>query len=191
MSPLHAPGATIAHPVFVNTACKEEAAIKVLMFPRRIRGDAWMMGVQLAWYLDRLDSGIPSFPAAVGRTERASFTRVCQRRKTLNRSLCLFTFHGFSLFLFTLCTSLCPCLKRMTSLGKHGWRCSGLKEKFATVTCMGWWGQQMGVFKFWSTFRCALWNQQQYRMIWAVASKKSYNCRASECDVMLVSSVQY
>lgn len=128
MSPLHAPGATIAHPVFVNTACKEEAAIKVLMFPRRIRGDAGMMGVQLAWYLDGLDAGIPSFPAAVGSAERASFTRLCQRRKTLNRSLCLFTFHGFSFLLFTLCTSLCPRLKSMTSLGKRDWWCSGQQQ---------------------------------------------------------------
>lgn len=109
MSPLHAPGATIAHPGFVNTACKEEAAIKVLRFPRRIRGDARVMGVQLEGYLDGLVSGIP---CSCRGTRRASFTWSCQRMKDAGVRVCLHFCLLFSPLYFTLCTFfLCRCLK--------------------------------------------------------------------------------
>lgn len=116
MSPLHAPGATIAHPWFVNTACKEEAAIKVLKFPHRIRGNARMMGVQLAWYLDGLVSGIPCSCRAHGGLHLHGPVR-----EERCRSLCLFIFAYFSLLFSSLFVLfLCLCLKWMTSLRKCG-----------------------------------------------------------------------
>lgn len=114
MSPLHAPGATIAHPGFVNTACKEETAIKVLKFPCRIRGNARVMGVQLARYLDRLVSGIPCSCRAHGGLHLHGPVR-----EERCRSLCLFTFSLLLVSLFVL-FFVCLCLKWMTSLCKCG-----------------------------------------------------------------------
>lgn len=97
----------MAHPVFVNTARKGEAAIKVLMFPRRIRGCAGMMGVQLGRYLDGLDWGIPSFPAAASGRERAAFLRgpVREERHSTGVCVCLpsSSFLSSVLFFVLLC----------------------------------------------------------------------------------------
>lgn len=116
MSPLHAPGATIAHPGFVNTACKEEAAIKVLKFPCRIRSNARVMGVQLARYLDGLVSGIP---CSCGVHGGLHLHWSCQRGK-MQESVFVYICLLLSPLYFTLCTCLCLCLKWMTSLHQYG-----------------------------------------------------------------------
>lgn len=163
MSPLHAPGATIAHPGFVNTACKEEAAIKVLRFPRRIRGDARVMGVQLEGYLDGLVSGIP---CSCRGTRRASFTWSCQRMKDAGVRVCLHLPAFLSSLFHSLYFFLCLCLEWMTSLCK----CGTLVFKARKNRTLRW--LQMGVFKCWSTFRCACLESDRNCVTFAAASEE-------------------
>lgn len=102
MSPLHAPGATIAHPVFVNSTHKKEATIKVAMFSWRIRDNEEWCGYSWA-----ADTWMDSLPAAL-HEQREDLIYVFQSEKKNTQQGFVFVY--FTPRPFLLCTSLYHCI---------------------------------------------------------------------------------
>lgn len=135
MSPLHAPGATRAHPVFVNTACKERGchqSVKVSsQDQRQCKSDGGAAGPIPGWTCLR-HSLVPCSCGA----QRASFTWSCQRRKT--QEFVFIYLHLLFSPLFSFFVLFCVCvLKWMTSLLKHGRWCLRLEKQNSETVADG------------------------------------------------------